>query len=341
MKIKLILLSILLIALASCKSEHATTDKTKPQLAPVNVKVMEVAVQEALLQTEVVGTVQPVDKADIAAKVTGTIEKMPVTLGSRVKSGDLLVQIRAEEISARVNQAQTQMEKAKRNLERERKLLEKNAATTETVKSLEEAYSLAESAYKEANIMLSYTALTAPFDGQITRKNANVGDLATPGTHLLQLENDRKLQILASVPEGLVLQIKIGDTLPIHIPAAGLDIQGKVAEIAPAADPVSRTAAIKLDVDEALQLRSGQFARVAIPGANKNTIFVPESAVKIYGQMKRIFVVEKNTAVLRLVRTGSTVNGQVEILAGLQPGDAIVTSQYQQLVDGQPVILEQ
>jgi len=340
MKIQVILISILLLVMAGCRGEHSRTEKPAQQLPVVHIRTMAVEADEMPLLTEVVGTVQPVDRADIAAKVTGTIEKMPVNLGSRVRAGDLLVKISAGEISARVIQAQTQLEQARRNLEREKKLLEKNAATAETVKSLGEACRMAEAAYNEAKVMMSYTTLTAPFDGQITSKNANVGDLATPGSQLLQLENNRIFQVVASVPESLVLQINIGDTLPIHIPAAGIDLHGKVAEIAPAADPVSRTAAVKLNIEEALQIRSGQFARVALPSPGRSTIFIPESAVKVYGQMKKIFVIENNTAHLRLVRTGTVADGQVEILAGLEPGEKVAVQAESQLVDGQPVVIE-
>lgn len=341
MKKHILLISIVLLAFAGCRSEQARPVKTAEQLPPAKVKIMDVALREAPLQAEVVGTVHPVERADIAAKVTGTIEKMPITLGSRVKEGDLLVKINAGEISARVIQAKTQLEQARRNLEREQKLLLKDAATPETVKSLEEKFQVAESAYNEAKIMLSYTTLTAPFDGQITEKSANIGDLATPGTPLLQLEDNRKLQVVASVPEALVLQISIGDTLPVHIPAAGIDVSGKVAEIAPAADPASRTAAVKLDIEDARQLRSGQFARVVLPGTRRDTLFIPESAVEMYGQMKKVFVVREKKAFMRLVRTGYALGNQVEILAGLEPGEKIVVRSNTPLVDGQPVILEQ
>lgn len=340
-KVHILLISLVLLALTGCREEHPQKEHAGMQLPPVNVEVVTVTSREAPLQTEVVGTVQPVDRAEIAAMVTGTIEQIPVVLGSRVKAGDLLVKISAGEISAKVIQAQAQLEQARRNLAREKKLLQKNAATGESVKSLEEAFRVAEAVHNEARIMLSYSTITAPFDGQITRKNTNVGDLATPGTPLLQLEDNRQLQVVTSVPEALVLLLSPGDTLPIQIPAAGISIHGKVAEIAPAADPLSRTAAVKLNIEEAVQLRSGQFARVALPGSRQDTLFVPVSAVHVFGQMEKIFVVSDNTARLRLVRTGAILNDQVEILAGLESGEQIITRSDSQLVDGQPVIIEQ
>jgi len=335
-------LLIVLGLLSACQQEHDkkgavhTTD-----LPTVHVQVVTVQLQEALQQTEVVGTVQAVDRAVIAAKVSGTIEEIPVILGSEVKAGDLLVKISAGEISAKVIQAQAQLEQARRNLEREEKLLKKNAATAESVKSLKDVYRVADAVHKETKTVLGYSTITAPFDGLITNKKANVGDLATPGTPLLQLEDNRRLQVVTSVPETLVLQIKLGDSLSVFIPAAKLDIKGTVAEVAPAADPLSRTASVKINIDEAPQLRSGQFARVALPGRNKNTLFVPDSAVHTFGQMDRLFVVSRNKAHLRLVRTGSILDDQIEILAGLEPGESVITHSSSQLVDGQPVSIEQ
>jgi len=328
--------------LFGCQQSH---EKKEPahtvNLKTVEVEVVTVEPQEALQQTEVVGTVQAVNRAVIAAKVTGTIEEIPVTLGSEVQKGDLLVKISAGEISSKVIQAQAQMEQARRNLDREEKLLKKNAATGESVKSLKDVYRVAEAVYNETKTVLGYSTITAPFTGLITSKKANVGDLATPGTPLLQLEDNRKLQVVTSFPESLVLQIKPGDLLTVLIPAADLDIQGTVAEIAPSADPLSRTAAVKIDINDAPQLRPGQFARVALPGQNKDTLFVPTSAVHSFGQMDKLFVVDKNKAHLRLVRTGSIKNEQIEILAGVDPGEMVITSNSSQLVDGQPVSIAQ
>lgn len=331
-----IILSISLILLIGCQAE----EKHKPQhadLTSVEVKTMTVVLEEGHLQTEVVGTVRAVHQAVIAAKVTGTIEKMPVVLGSAVKTGDLLVKISADEISAKVVQAQTQLDQAKRNLEREKKLLQKNAATAANVKSLEEVFRVAKAAHREAVTMLSYTTITAPFGGVITVKMGNVGDLATPGTPLLHLEDSSTLQVEASVPEALVLQIKPGDILSVHVPVGEVDIPGTVAEIAPATDPLSRTAAVKLDIAPQAQLRSGQFARVQIPGERKQSLFIPTSAIHTFGQMEQIFVIENNKAHLRLVRTGAVIEDKTEILAGLEQGEVIAITNNSALIDGQPV----
>ena len=329
-----------LISITGCKSEpeHLPTGK---ELPPAQVKTVMVAAQKGHLQTEVVGTVQSIKQAVIAARVTGTITKMPVVLGSTVKAEDVLVKISAEEISAQAVQAQTQLEQAKRNLEREKKLLAKNAATGESVKSLEERYRVAEAAHREATTMLSYTKVTAPFDGVITVQNGNVGALATTGPPLLHLEDNSKLQIVASVPEALVLQINHGDKLTVQIPVTGTDSVGTVAEVAPSADPVTRTAVVKLNIEPHPGLRSGQFARVIIPGERKLSLFIPSATIRTFGQMEQVFVIEDNKAHLRLIRTGIVIGDQTEILAGLEEGETIALFDETRLIDGQPVTVIQ
>jgi len=302
---------------------------------PVTVTVAPVRQQVVPALVEVAGTVQAAERAAIAAKVTGAITRMPVVLGSTVRAGDLLATISAEEIAARLNQAEAQLAQAKRNLEREQHLLAKNAATPETVKSMADQYAMAQAGHREARTMLGYTTITAPFDGVITRKNVNAGDLATPGTVLLQVENNRVLQVRAAVPESLILNLKTGDTLTVKVEAAGVSVQATVAEVAPAADPQSRTAPVVLDLPASPALRSGQFARVLLPGNGAKTLLIPKSALVPAGQMDRVFVVADGRARLRLVRTGMDHEGMTEILAGLDAGETVVVTNNRLLVDGQ------
>ncbi len=341
LRILFVVLLPFFVGLTGCQGELQKKNKPLPSLPSAKVSISTVSIEEVPFFTEVMGTVQSVHRAVIAAKVTGSIKEIPVSLGSRVTKDDLLVKIGAEEITAKVIQAQAQLSQAKRNLNRERKLLKKNAATSESVKSLQDMHRVAEAVYRGAKTMLGYTEIRAPFDGLITRKIAGVGDLSTPGTPLLQLENNRELQVVTSVPEGIILQIKEGDQLSVTIPAANLVLNGTVAEIAPSSDPFSRTTPVKINIKEDSMLRAGQFARVALPGKSSNTLFVPTSAIMNFGQMERIFVAHDGKAHLRLVRTGRRYTNRIEILAGLNAGDEVITDNNKFLVDGQPLTIIQ
>jgi RND family efflux transporter MFP subunit len=332
-KSSLLFVALLTLALATALVD---TDGSATE-APIAVPVAQVREQEIPALIEVAGTVQAAERAAIAAKVTGVITQVPVVLGSTVKAGDLLVAISAEEITARLAQAEAQLTQARRNLEREQNLLAKNAATPETVKSMQDQFNIAQAGYREAKTILGYTTLIAPFDGVVTRKNVNSGDLATPGTVLLQVENNRKLQVHMAVPESLVLGLHPGAPLGVKVEVAGVAVQGTVAEVAPAADPASRTAPVVIDLPAHPNLRTGQFARVLLPGTGTRALLVPSSALVPSGQMDRIFVVAGERVQLRLVRTGACHDGMTEILAGLSAGETVVAGNNQLLVHGQPL----
>ncbi len=336
------LLSTLLLfflILPGCREgeERAQANFTESQ--PAKVTIVKVQEEEIGNQVEIMGTIQAAERAVIAARINGHIIALPVTLGSRVKAGERLIQISAGEISAKLLQATAQLNQAERNLNREQKLLKKDAATPEGVKTQEDAYKIAQASHKEARTILSYTNITAPFDGIITRKMANIGDLATPGKPLLHLENESNHQVLTDIPEAMVIKMRLGDTVTVSVPAAETTRIGTVAEIAPAADPLSRTATVKIHLPVISNLRSGQFARVFLTESLQKAIMVPIEAVLPFGQMERVFLVENDRARLRLVRTGRRENGKTEILSGLTPGDTIISHGNKNLQDGQKVII--
>ena len=333
-----LLLTILISG--GCKDGTVDQHQTAENLPKVEVSVAKVQKELAANQVEIVGTIQAVEQAQIAAKISGNIISLPVDLGSRVKKGDLLIKIKAGEISAKLQLAEAQLEQRKRNLAREKKLLKKKAATPETVKSFEDLVRIAEASHREASTMLEYTRITAPFSGIITRKLANVGDLATPGKPLLHIEEENNLQVLTDIPEAMILQIKKGDILPVFIPSVNLRVDGQVAEVAPTADPSSRTAPIKLKIPSNKKLRSGQFARVTLATSPSNTLTVPSSALTPYGQMERVFVAVDGKAKLRLVRSGAKTKDRVEILSGLRENEVVVISEGHSLVDGQPLVIQ-
>ncbi len=333
------LLALILFCLVGTPlSGHAENTQTPSATTqPIMVQVITVKTTKLSSRVEVVGTVEAVNQAKIAAKISGTIVELPVVLGSRVKKGELLVKINAREIAARVLQAQAQLAQARRNLRREEKLLQRHASTPETVKSMRDMLAIAQAGYHEAASMLSYTTIKAPFAGVITEKIAGTGDLATPGMPLLRLEDDHLLQVVTAIPESSAPAIKLHDRLQVSIPTAAKQLSGDVAEISPAIDPRSRTMPIKINLDDSTNLRTGMFARITLPGRSYTTLMVPETAIVPFGQLKKVFVVKNNKAGLRLVRTGLRKNGLVEILSGLDAGELVVIQGNRLLTDGREV----
>ncbi|OAM88950.1 efflux RND transporter periplasmic adaptor subunit [Termitidicoccus mucosus] len=321
----------LALALAGCGRERPPA----PALPTAAVRTAEVRAVTESRSVELPGTVRAVERAALAPKVTGAVESLSVVLGQSVKAGDVLVRISANEMGARLAQAEASLGQARRDLERETSLLAKNASAAETVRSLEDRVRLMEATVAEARAMLGYTVITAPFDGVIARRFVNEGDLATAGGPLLEIENPDRQRVEVEVPESFA-DIPVGTSALIWV--GKIELPGRVAEISPALDPIAHTLLAKIDLPARAAVRSGQFARVAWPAGGGQALVVPASSVTPFGQMERVFVVADGKAVLRFVKTGARRGEQIEILAGLAAGEHVVAGPpAASLRDGQPV----
>ncbi len=286
------------------------------------------------------GTVRPKVRAVIASKITGRIEEVAVNLGQRVEKGQPLVQLDLREVQARLDQATAVLEQANNDLKRFSTLLQQEAVTQAEFDAVQARQRVAHAAVTEAETMLSYAKIVAPFSGAITRKLVDVGDMATPGKPLLEIENQSAFRFEADVPEALLPRIEPGGELPIFIPSLGRRLQGKIDEIAPGADAASRTFLVKLDLPSDPGLRAGQFGRVAVPLNRSAVLRVDKGAVIQRGQLEMVFVVTNQTAQMRLVKTGKRVGDEVELLSGVSTGELVAVEGGALLKDGQPVEIQ-
>jgi RND family efflux transporter MFP subunit len=326
-----------LVLLAGCGKSHPSDGASlAADLKPAKVRVFEAKIEERVSLTEVVGTIRPAQRAFIAAKVMGTIEEIPITLGQRVRQGDLLVKVSAGEMAARVLQAQSQLNQVRRDLETSRQLLLKGATTPDAVRALEDRTAMTEAMVREAEILLGYTTVRAPFDGVISRRIANAGDLASPGMALVEVEGLAEFQVEAGIPDSLAAGLTIGMPLSVEIQAAKHSLQGRLVELSSSADAAARTVPSKISLPDDPSIRSGQFARVLVPGATIRMLLVPVSALTLQGQLETVFVVGPDSrASLRIVKTGALREDRREVLSGLSDGERIVDAPPTGLREGQ------
>lgn len=317
------LLAVLL--LAGCGRPSPAGDANGQPPLPVRVAIVRA---EVLRQTvETAGTVRALRLARISAKVMGSITDLPVTLGERVKAGQLIARIDAEEITSRVAEARAGLDAAHRDLERERALLIKGASTAETVRALQDRFAAAQAQLRGAEAMAGYTLIRAPFDGRVARTFAETGDLASPGLPLVDLESDGPLEVDAPLPESLAAGLATGAQLPIVLPTEGIRFVGSIVELSSAADPQARTVEAKIRIPDGIAARSGEYARVDLEGPPATALFAPTSAISAVGQMECVFVaLPDGRAGLRLVRTGAARGDRTEILSGLDDGERVVVS---------------
>jgi RND family efflux transporter MFP subunit len=321
--------------LTACHSKKTPTERAA--LPPAQVRLGTVVESKRSLQEEVVGTVHSRLRAVIEAKVSGRIQQMPVVEGQRVQKGDLLVELDAKEIEARWEQASALAEQAGREHKRYQGLFAQQAATQQELDAVASRQRGAQASVDEAKTLRDYTVIRAPFHGVVMRKTVDLGDTASPGKALLELEDLEQLRLEVDVPEALSQRIKPGDIVQTRFAFQPDAVPGKVAEIAPSADAKSRTTRVKLDLPTAAGLAPGQFGRALISAGQYQVLSIPASAWVRRGQMEMVFVDEGNTAHLRLVKTGKVTGGEVEILSGLRSGERIVVEGAESLLDGQPL----
>ncbi len=330
---------ILLSLLTGCghdSSSHPEKEHTKPE-QPASVKVEVIEQTGHVGGEDVVGNVESERTAVIEAKVAGTVAEVNVRPGERVAAGDVLVLLDAPEVAARRDQALAQFERAEQEYAKFKQLVESKAISQLDFERVEGEYRRAKAALEEAETMVGYTIIGAPFDGVVARRMADPGSQASPGRGLLVIEDDSRLQFAAEVPEGLVGAVQTGQTLDVVTDTLGKPVPGVVVEVSPSANRASRTFLIKIRLPKTEGLRSGQFGRVRVPLAETGILTVPQQAVVRRGQLEMLFLDRNGRAEMRLVRSGRVFGDRVEIVSGLEPGERVVVEGASSLRDGQPL----
>lgn len=329
------ILSATLVSVAGC--HRSPTPSTEvPTLPTIAVAVIAVENHGLSATEDVVGTVRAKLRAAVEAKLAGRIEALLVVPGQAVRQGETLAALDAREVKARLDSAQAVRDQAARDLDRISKLVKDGAATASELDSAQARQKVAAAVVAEAETMLGHARVVAPFDGIITRKLADVGDLATPGRPLVEIEDPARLRFEADVPEALLDRLQLGARLPVRVSAVKELFEGVVSEIAPVAEAVSRTYLVKFDLPTIAGVRAGQFGRVAVTTGEASTPHVPAGAIRQRGQLEYVYVADAGKAQLRLIRTGKRLGGDVEVVSGLNAGEKIIADPSQ-VQDGQPV----
>ncbi len=182
----------------------------------------------------------------------------------------------------------------------------------------------AEAGLRQAKLNLGYTSVTAPYNGIVVRKMVEAGQLAAPGAPLYVIEKD-DYELHVSVDTTKSRKLSPGQELPVSFDSLEGTLTGKIREIVPVADPVSRTVKVKITLPDTPGLYSGIFGRASFQMDDSPSVSVPVSALVRRGQLTGVFVVDlERVARYRLIRTGRTSGARVEILSGLNPGESVV-----------------
>ena len=203
-----------------------------------------------------------------------------------------------------------------------------SARTLQAALAVESAHAAGD----QATTTNAFSTITAPFDGMITEKMVEPGNMASPGVPLLRLEDTRGFRLEVRVDESRIGQIRNGDTVPLLLGAEATTIMGTVVEVSRAVDADARTFLVKIAVPDALGLRSGEFGKARFRGMPRRALTIPSSAIVRRGQLTSVFVVDKGVARVRLVSMSES-----EVLAGLTESEVVILSPSAGVTDGRRV----
>lgn len=210
------------------------------------------------------------------------------------------------------------------------------AAATARVQEAEASVAALGAAQDAAVTTASFASITAPFDGLVTEKLVEPGNMASPGMPLIRIEDLRGLRLEVRVDESRARFLTVGAHVPVRLGEADAPIDGTVSEIARAIDADARALLVKIDLPPASST-SGAFGRALLPGVTRRALTIPTSAVVRHGQLTTVFVAEGGRATLRLVTVGPEIGDRIEVLAGVTEGESVVLSPPPGLADGSPI----
>jgi RND family efflux transporter MFP subunit len=346
--IGLVILAVVIAWLSGAFEEKIEPGRGEVIAAAIDAPIAEVELRMVPRITRAVGTIRAVHETAVGSRLLAHVEKVHVVAGQAVAEGDVLIELDQADIEARQRGAQANLEaagarlsKAREDLDRITELSRGEAATQREVYDAQRAVEVAEAdvnaaeqALAEAAAQLEYATVRSPITGVVIEKFVEEGDLARPGETLVTLYEPNRLQLVAPVPERLALGLSVGDTVEVEIEAIGMRCHGQVSEIVPQASPASRSLMVKVTGPCPPNVLSGMFGRMLIPEGERRQLLVPATAVRQVGQLEMVQVVTdaeneerdgKGTITRRrFVRTGERVDGKVEILAGLEPGERVL-----------------
>ena len=299
------------------------------------------------------GNVVAEQQAQIASRLMGFIREINVDIGQKVTAGQRLFSVDPSDIQGQVSQAsaglaqaQAALADAKNDYERFGALYKDEAIPKAQWDKIRLQYQIAQqqdaaakAGLNTANAQMRYATLTAPFAGVITQKMANVGDLAAPGRPVLSMENPNRLQVQTQVSADVYAHLQPGTPATLSLDGQTGTIIGKVAQLVPAADPMSRTYTVKIDLPANHNLKSGMFVQVGFTIGERSGLQIPSRAVLDRAGITGVFVVDQQgIAHYRMIRVGDSSNGMIDIQSGLNAGERIVSLPTTDLQSGDKII---
>lgn len=338
-------------------SRHRLAAETRAESVPT-VDVVSPVAAKADFGTPLPAEVQAFMQASIHARASGYLKSWLVDIGQAVTNGQVLAEIDSPELEQQLVQAQAQLAQAQAALALAKTTADRwtELLKTASVSEQETAEKTGDLAVKQADVQAAqanvqrlealkgYDLVTAPFDGVVTARNTDIGELiaADSGPELFRLAQTDPLRVYVRVPQPLIRAIVPGQKADLAFQESpGKTFPATVARTAGAVDPVSRTLQVELQMPNPRgEIFAGSYAQVRFHDApaTASTLVLSDNCLIFRAQGMQVAIVgADNKVALRSVKLGRDFGNTVEIFDGLNPTDRIIVNPPDSIADGMEV----
>lgn len=336
-----------LLLMVGCSEKPPKTEDIRP------VRAMVVAPAGARQAVELAGEVLPRYESRLGFRVGGKVIARRVDVGTVVKRGQLLMQLDASDFQlaqaqakAGVSAADSTLALAQSELNRYRELRQKNFVSQAVLESKEAAYKAALATHEQATVGLrvqanqsGYASLVADADGVVTGIDAEVGQVVSAGMPVVRIARTGEKEVRVSIPEDQVAKLKgISDVTVRTWANPDVALEGRLRELSPIADSATRTFTAKIALPKAGgEIRLGMTATVSFASEAPPGIRLPMTALLNHKEKTAVWVVDQGAVKLTMVEVAGAMGNEIIIMAGLAPGQMVVTAGVNLLREGQKV----
>ena len=347
--------------------QAAAPGKKKAGGRVINVDLTQASMGQIREELMLTGSLKPKEVVDVGPKGTGRIEQIHFLVGDHVEAGQLVAAIEDDELEQQVKRSQAsnavsrasiasreaELASAKADLDRAKLLFDEELLSPQeyqqaqtSLEVMEAQLELAkaqaqqsEAKLNELRIRLEQTRIYAPMSGVVSVRFVDPGALVGPSNAILQIVNLATMVTMGNVPERNVGKLRVGNSAKVIVDALpGREFEGRVARIAPILDAATRSAVIEIDISNLdMSLKAEMFARISLDlGSTREATLIPRDGLVYRGQQPGVYIVEGDSRqpVFRVIETGLTREGQIEVLGNLDAGTRIVGRGATMLRDG-------
>ena len=306
----------------------------------VTVSIAKVEKKASSFTLNFTGTLYPYKELDIPAETPGKITSLNYELGQHFSKGEVIATIEDKIKKLTYESAKIDADRLKKDFERTKNLYEGGTSSEQEYELARTSYETAKNKFEEAEKQLSYTKITAPIAGTITKKIVEVGTYVKEGDKVASIVDVSRLIVKANVSESNVYYIHTGDKAKITTDIyPGITFQGKISFVSPRGDD-THNYPVEIEIANSAKnpLKAGTFVNVEVKlGSSNMALYIPREALQGSIKDAKVYVASNGKALLKNIVIGRESNESLEVLSGLTENDKVIVSGQVNLTDNRSI----